>query len=565
MIKTYTLLLLWTAFLFSACSPDQKTETLFLQADSLMEEFPDSALLLLKSLPVANELSGKDCARYALLLAKATDKCEQSLLSCDSLLNIALHYYDDDEKERAVALLYEGRLEAEMNNREKAITHLQNGLTILRKFPKEIETQRHILSSLGNLYLDAKYYEEAIKIYRKLYDCCTTEQDKSIAMNAISSSYRMMGKEDSAIITRHQALNYAIDSKDSSMISNSILSLSLDYYISNQLDSALYYAQKAITYTPQKESKGRYYYHIGSLLLDAEGDKDTASYYISKGIEDSTFNEKFICLLSLSNLKKEEGDYETATKYLEEYIDNLDSIITMEHSTETQQLIYGYNTKMEVKEEQMKSQRTLWRIIISSSILCFLIILIYQNRINHKKRQQYLYQQELKQVQHQLSSLQTTINDNQSIILLLKKERCNLEEEQIKKEIQIQEREQTILQLKKEKLNLSNWLFSQSDIYKKVHSLHNQKETDKKRIKVLSITEQEKLKDTIFSIYTEHITNLHQNYPRLTEDDLLLLCLQENLFDAQTIAICFGYGDTHPINQRKSRMKERMKDEKTKV
>ena len=37
--------------------------------------------------------------------------------------------------------------------------------------------------------------------------------------------------------------------------------------------------------------------------------------------------------------------------------------------------------------------------------------------------------------------------------------------------MQIHEREQIIAQLQKEKIQLRNWLFTQSEIYKKVHSL----------------------------------------------------------------------------------------------
>ena len=174
-----------------------------------MDEYPDSVLQLLNIQPEEIEdFSDKECARYALLLARATDKCEQSLLPCDSLLNIALEYYDDEEKERAVALLYKGRLEVEMNSTEDAIVHLQEGLTILTNFPKEIETRRITLSTLGNLYYKAKYYEEAMKIYRDLYKHCTTDKDKFIALYAMSSYYCMTNKEDSTIITQQKALKY---------------------------------------------------------------------------------------------------------------------------------------------------------------------------------------------------------------------------------------------------------------------------------------------------------------------------------------------------------------------
>ena len=131
-----------------------------------MDEYPDSVLQLLNIQPKEIEdFSDKECARYALLLARATDKCKQSLLPCDSLLNVALEYYDDDEKEKAIALLYKGRLAVEMEEEKEAISYLQKGLTIIQNFPKELKTKSLFLSSLGNLYFDAGYYDESIEGY----------------------------------------------------------------------------------------------------------------------------------------------------------------------------------------------------------------------------------------------------------------------------------------------------------------------------------------------------------------------------------------------------------------
>ena len=141
MTKIHILLVL-SIFLLYSCYSREQTEASFIQVESLLEEHPDSALQLLQTLPTLQELSHKESARYALLLARATDKCEKSLLPCDSLLNLALRYYDDDEKERAVALLYKGRLEIEINSPKEAITHLQEALTILKDYPKEIEIKR---------------------------------------------------------------------------------------------------------------------------------------------------------------------------------------------------------------------------------------------------------------------------------------------------------------------------------------------------------------------------------------------------------------------------------------
>lgn len=72
--RIYPVLLLWL-FVCYACSPNrQKVESLFAQADSLLNTQPDSALRLLEVLPASQELSRSESARYALLLAQATDK-----------------------------------------------------------------------------------------------------------------------------------------------------------------------------------------------------------------------------------------------------------------------------------------------------------------------------------------------------------------------------------------------------------------------------------------------------------------------------------------------------------
>ena len=82
---------------------------------------------------------------------------------------------------------------------------------------------------------------------------------------------------------------------------------------------------------------------------------------------------------------------------------------------------------------------------------------------------------------------------------------------------------------------------------------------------MLDTAGRQKLKETMLDIYASQAEEWRVRYPRLTEDDILLLCLQAASFDSQSIAICFGYGDTHTINQRKTRIRERMGEEKVKM
>ena len=561
-----TTALLTVLLLLSSCSHKSETGTLFSHADALMEEHPDSVLRLLDLPPEEiEELSDNECARYALLFARATDKCKQSLLPCDSLLNVALKYYDDDEKEKAVALLYKGRLAVEMEKIKEAISYLQEGLTIIQNFPKELKTKSLFLSSLGNLYFDAGYYDESIEIYEAMYQCSITDLDKSIALNNISTYYCLIDEKDSTLMFQHKALNYAISSGDSLQIAMSKHNLSLEFDSFDELDSALFYAQSALKGLPKKENHGNYYSNLGDLIFKTGGNKDSARHYLNKSLAELSIEGKSTCLNNLYNLEKENGDYKTANIYLEKHAAIIDSLYYMDQSTEIQQLIYEYNTKMRVREEQIRGNRIVRSTIAGSVFVCFLIILIYQSRINRKKRLQLQYERSLEQTQNKLSSLETTIENNQLMINLLQQEQSNLKQEHENKEQLIEEREQAIAHLKEEKQQLLDWLFIQSSIYKRVITLSGQISTNKKQMKALIATEQEQLRKTVFGIYQSYISFLQNEYPRLTEDDKLLLCLQETSLEPLSIAICFGYTDTHPLNQKKYRLKERMNKEESKM
>ena len=220
---------------------------------------------------------------------------------------------------------------------------------------------------------------------------------------------------------------------------------------------------------------------------------------------------------------------------------------------------------MRVREEQLKGKRIIYCTIAGFVSICFLIILGYQNYINRKKRVQLQYKQSLEQTQNKLSSLQGTIENNQLIIDLLHQEQSNLKKEQENIKRQIEEREQSIANLKTEKHRLLNWLLEQSNIYKRVITLSKQTVSNKKAMKVLTTAEQDQLKKTIFEIYHDYISFLQKKYSKLTESDLLYLCLQETSLDSQSIAICFGYSDTHPLSQKKYRIKERMIEEESKM
>lgn len=538
------------AVCFFACNR-HSSNLLLQQIDSLLEEKPDSALVLLKNIPAPEEMPGADRAYYALLMAEAADKNEMPLLPCDSLLDFALDYYGDDDKEMAVALLYKGRLLAQMDDEKAAIENNLKALDVLQDYPEDTKYRRLIYSSLGLWYGDCGLYDKALEVLNHSLLYSFNAKDTAIAYNNIGYVYTMRDMKDSSITYQRKSVEYALLSKDTSMMITSWHSLSLYYGKFGNVDSAVVYAHKVLQHiSDEHRASANYFYNMGDLYVDLE-QYDSARSYLEKSLLMS--KSQAMPYWSLAVMESELGNFRSAYHYLDTFVMVQDSLDASAALTEVQHLVYKHQTESKVKDEQIKSRRTIGWIVFAAVVVCFVLVLIYQHRIDRKNSQHALYRQSLQYANEKLSIMQQRIEENESsLILLREKENQNLDE--------IDKKEQLIVQLKQEKLALRTWLFQQTSIYKKIVLLSEQKEVNKKARRVMTDAEREELKKTVFGIYVDYISPLQAQYARLTEDDLLLLCLQEADIPPLTIALCFGHTDTAALNQRKSRLKVKMSE-----
>lgn len=537
------------AVCFFACNR-HSSNLLLQQIDSLLEEKPDSALVLLQNIPAPEGMPGADRAYYALLMAEAADKNEMPLLPCDSLLDFALGYYGDDDKEMAVALLYKGRLLAQMKDEKAAIENNLKALEVLQDYPEDIKYKGLIYSSLGLWYGDCELYDKALEVLDLSLRYSFNAKDTSIAYNNIGYVYTMRDMQDSAITYQQKAVEYATRSKDTSMMVTFWHNLSIRYGQFEKIDSAILYARRVLQHISDEHEIANAYYNMGDLYVDLE-QYDSAKYYLEKSL--SLSKSQAMPYWSLAVMESELGNFRSAYHYLNTFVMVQDSLDVGKALTEVQHLVYKHQTESKVKDEQIKSRRTIGWIVFAAVVVCFVLVLIYQHRIDRKNSQHALYRQSLQYANEKLSIMQQRIEENESsLILLREKENQNLDE--------IDKKEQLILQLKQEKLALRTWLFQQTSIYKTILSLSEQRGVDKKVRKVMTDAERDHLKKTVFEIYADYISPLQAQYARLTEDDLLLLCLQEADIPPLTIALCFGHTDTAALNQRKSRLKVKMSE-----
>ena len=113
---------------------------------------------------------------------------------------------------------------------------------------------------------------DRFKAYRELYKCCITDKDKSVALNSFSLYYCTQDQKDSAIIIQRKALDYALDSGDSSMIGISEFNLSINYDEFEEPDSALYHA--CLLYTSKKKH-WTLWFHCGNVKKQRSRKRNT--------------------------------------------------------------------------------------------------------------------------------------------------------------------------------------------------------------------------------------------------------------------------------------------------
>ncbi|MDD4514267.1 hypothetical protein [Massilibacteroides sp.] len=101
-LNRYTLILL-SGFLFS-CNQHTTIEE-FTRAEQLMLSHPDSALILLESIPSPEKMSRADYAAYCLLLTEAQDK-NYYTFTTDSVIRVAAEYFLDKGDNHVKARVY---------------------------------------------------------------------------------------------------------------------------------------------------------------------------------------------------------------------------------------------------------------------------------------------------------------------------------------------------------------------------------------------------------------------------------------------------------------------------
>lgn len=512
----------------SSCSSSVKNP-LLLSADSLMEDYPDSALSLLESISSPQQLPGADRAFYALLLTQARHK-NYIPLDDDSLIKTAVDYYGDTEKslKAAKAHYYWGATYRDMGRTSFAVEEYLNAIRLM---PEKNEFLAMIYDNLAECYEEDDLDDVAMETYRKAYEILKGSKDQIYPLRGIGRVFSLQNEKDSALYYYQQALDCALDVQDSALQEALYYDIALFYNEDKNYIQANEYVSQAIARLGKNRSvvlllKARIMLNMNQL--------DSADYYFSKTLEQLDIYGKTVCYNGMYELAKRKEDWKTAAENLESYVALYDSIQVIADNEELARIMDNY----QLEEHKRKLSEHAKMMIMSIIILfvVFIIVCVFIFLWNDRKRKQYYIV-----LQHELT--QKRVDG----MLLKEEETSGIDKKEVDKKL---------FELREEQLQLCISVFKTTDCYSKFEALMNA--TPKQ---LLSMHDwRPEVNAAINKIFVDVMMNLKECCKELTNDDVFY-CVLTLLHCPKSVIMELMGATSDALKTRKNRIKNKMNPE----
>ncbi len=335
MSKYYCLIIF--LFVFLSCNKQSKEiDNLLIAGENLVEQNPDSVLLLLDSIYHPEKLNEKQLAEYNLLLVHAKDKAYKDI-SEDTLIFQITEYFEKQKssEKSALANFYSGRVHQSRKEKEKAIS------AYLKAESFADETDNNNLMGLiqyfiGDINYDQSLLEDAIIRYKKSNDYFKNSQSENKyknqigTFNSIGNSFLLNKQNDSAFYYYKTGLDLAIEIQDSTEQVRILQNIGVAYSEIGDYKLAENKFKQAIALSTDEKQLTKTYLNLANCFLD-QNQADSSSYYINCSIQQAEkIKDNFILLNTnylLSQMEEKKTNYIKALEYYKQYNHYLDLIL----------------------------------------------------------------------------------------------------------------------------------------------------------------------------------------------------------------------------------------------
>lgn len=409
MKKELTILIfLSTVILGISCQHQSKrVEPILQKAEQILDQSPDSALVVLDEITNAQKLKKTLYYQYYLLKIQAKYKSYEDI-SSDTLIFKIREYYKKKNKldDAALAAFYGGRVYHEQNKYEKAMQQYLVAESDLGK-SSNLNLKGLCKSAIGQVYYEQLLKREAIVYYKQAkeyFKRVENYKNEIIVTNQIGNCFLMDEKQDSAFFYYKQAHALAEEHKYRNQQASINISLGVAYERIKDWERAQLYYNEALILSDDSLDIARIYSNIAEMN-QAQEKNDSAKYYLQQSLLFLP-SEKFNLVTAniyktWSAIEESESNYFEALAKYKLYNSHLANILTDNRNAAILEIEEKYNFQLvENKNKQLLIDTQ--RIILVSLVailISVIIILAFYRRVAKREK-------ELIEAEHKIMQLQ---------------------------------------------------------------------------------------------------------------------------------------------------------------
>ena len=536
----YALLCL-LGLLWNCTSSVDKADLLLSHAGECMEIHPDSALYLLQQIPHPDRLHGRQQADYAFLLTQARDKNYLDSLQSDSLIKIAINYYENhnDKVKAGKASFYYGNVLSYQDKNTEAMNAYLNA-QILLEGTQEHKLQGLLEENIGMLNYNQRMYDASILNFKKTVDYYKLAGDTLgvvYGYRNLARGYMMKASNDTARWYVDEGLKLLPDTTH--RVRSSLFQiLGIMAEKEKDYEAAVGFFWKALSSDSNTLSQYHYYISLGKAYLSM-GNLDEAERCFKKVVKSSKRYTRAGAYNYLSRLEETRKNYKDALFYKEQS----DSLLEIVHNEDLRKQILILqkkydNEKLRMENEQIKLEKeSQFYLILLITILMVIAIVII--RTKYRRR-----------FQRNIDTIRKNQEEIEEYAFRIGEYKQKSEEEQLAKKKKIADLNGKIILLTAENKELrENTCIKASCVLEQL----NKGELIVQR---MTLEEKRNLFDFMDLIFANFISRLNSNYT-LTKTDLILATLLKVGFTTNQLMFVFDC-ERNSVYRMKLRLKEHL-------
>ncbi|MDH6358998.1 tetratricopeptide repeat protein [Parabacteroides sp. PF5-9] len=512
--------------LFIQCNTHSEQIKSLQQAEGLMNDRPDSALLILEALEHPELLPKAHFAYWCLLLTQAHDKNYFTHTS-DSLIKIAVDHFEQtkDIKRKTLAYYYQATVFQDLGDALRAQEYYLKALDAGKNTGDHALLGR-IYSNIGTLYLFQNMDDMARDFQLNALPHFEEEKDSlslGLVLRNLGRIYTSKNQMDSAIYYYESALPLARENSRSTIYGD----LGGLYGRCKDYPKAFMYIFNAIDCLGEYDEHYPIYLTLADLYYETH-QPDSAIVYLSESIKSPNLATQVGSYSVLAKIEEDRGNWPLYGKYQQERIRLRDSLTNAYQIENLQHMQSLFNYQQVEKEKMFYLQEAqqknvyMYQLLILIGCLIVLLVVMYFIYTNKKQKEQKQAEQQQRFLIQQHQQTEAFLLEKETMVNKLERLLASGKEEFIytQKALIVAQRQILEAEMKKNKaLELGQHSrdnkFFKSDFYQQFTTSPN-RISDEAWLELMAWL------DLVYADFTRRLKGL---CPTMSEKELRICCL----------------------------------------